>query len=229
MSNIKSKIKQNIFKNLGSVISATIFVPVALLLSFNIQFYNIYDSSGVSFNLNSFSFISEIIFFTIVFLGIDLLRHNKGYNELSFHDNFTWLKTVRDWVDIFILNFIMVLFIGLWSMLFVIPGIYKAYAYSQAAYIFFDYKRAGNPIGYLDAITKSRQLMKGKKLDLFSLYLSFFGWIFLALICFFLAGLFVWLGVFTSFIFLFCGFAILWFVVVYSSFTLAHFYQNLIN
>ena len=57
-------------------------------------------------------------------------------------------------------------------LLFVIPGIVKAYSYSMAEYIM-----AEDPsIKGLDAITKSKQMMKGYKFKLFVLDLSFILW-----------------------------------------------------
>ena len=63
-------------------------------------------------------------------------------------------------------------FTFLWSLLFVIPGIIKAYSYSMTYYILAD-----NPdMSPNDAITASSQMMDGHKFDLFVLQLSFLGW-----------------------------------------------------
>ena len=61
----------------------------------------------------------------------------------------------------------------LWSLLFVIPGIVKAYAYSMAYYIKLDHP----DYGWNACITASRQLMDGHKWEKFVLDLSFLGWI----------------------------------------------------
>lgn len=72
----------------------------------------------------------------------------------------------------FIMHFLMRLFIALWSLLFVIPGIIKTYSYAMTPYIL-----AENPqFSPKEAITKSRQLMDGHKSELFCLELSFIGW-----------------------------------------------------
>lgn len=58
----------------------------------------------------------------------------------------------------------------LWTMLFIIPGIVKAYSYSMTFYILAD-----NPdMKPNEAIKASCQMMKGHKFDLFVLHLSFF-------------------------------------------------------
>lgn len=73
---------------------------------------------------------------------------------------------------------LMVIKVLLWSLLLFIPGIVKAYAYSQAIYIMVE-----NPeMRAIDAIHKSQEMMKGHKFDLFYLQLSFIGW---ALLCVF--------------------------------------------
>lgn len=87
----------------------------------------------------------------------------------------------------FKVSFLVGLFTGLWSLLLVIPGIIKAYSYSQAMYIL-----AENPgMGALEAIDRSRKMMKGHKLDLFMLHLSFLGWSLLCGITLGIAGIYV--------------------------------------
>lgn len=78
----------------------------------------------------------------------------------------------------FLVPLLQELFVFLWSLLFVIPGVIMAYAYSMAIYVAND-----NPeLSAMDAIRKSRELMDGHKWDLFVLDLSFIGWIFLCLL-----------------------------------------------
>lgn len=69
------------------------------------------------------------------------------------------------------------LFIGLWSLLFVIPGIYKAYQYRMVPYLL-----AENPeMGYKRAIELSKAMMDGEKMNAFVLDLSFLGWYILSI------------------------------------------------
>ncbi len=75
----------------------------------------------------------------------------------------------------------------LWFLLFIIPGIVKAYAYSMVPYIL-----AENPrIGAKRAIMISNEMTKGYKFDMFVLDLSFLGWYILGLIAFVVGTLFV--------------------------------------
>lgn len=61
------------------------------------------------------------------------------------------------------------LFVMLWSLLFIVPGIVKAYSYSQAIYILRDRK----DLTPLEAIRESQQMMYGKKGKLFGLELPY--------------------------------------------------------
>lgn len=90
-------------------------------------------------------------------------------------------------IKAFCVYFFMTLFTVLWSLLLIIPGIIAYYRYSQAYYILQD-----NPeIGALEAIRQSKELMKGRKLNLFVLHLTFIGWALLALLTFGIG--FLWL------------------------------------
>lgn len=74
----------------------------------------------------------------------------------------------------------------LWSLLFVIPGIVKAYSYSMTEYILYE-----NPnLSANEAITLSRKLTDGSKGDLFIFDLSFLGWNLLNVFTFGLLGIF---------------------------------------
>jgi uncharacterized membrane protein len=78
----------------------------------------------------------------------------------------------------FLLALLMGIFVLLWSLLFIIPGIIAAYRYKLAFYILAD-----NPgIGPLEAISLSKGLMAGNKWKAFCLDLSFIGWAILAAI-----------------------------------------------
>ncbi|MDL2214357.1 DUF975 family protein [Clostridia bacterium OttesenSCG-928-O13] len=75
----------------------------------------------------------------------------------------------------FLLQLAMSLFTFLWSLLFVIPGILAAYSYAMAPYLM-----AQNPnLGVFEAITLSKNMMRGNRWRLFCLQLSFIGWYFL--------------------------------------------------
>ena len=78
------------------------------------------------------------------------------------------------------LNILMGIFIFLWSLLFVIPGIIAAYRYSMAIFIFCDDPEKGA----LNCIRESKAITRGFKGQLFVLDLSFIGWSILSVIPF---------------------------------------------
>ncbi|MFC7395313.1 DUF975 family protein [Scopulibacillus cellulosilyticus] len=86
------------------------------------------------------------------------------------------------------------IFTFLWSLLFIIPGIIKALAYSQAYFIMKD-----NPdYSITEAITASRKLMNGHKWHFFLLLLSFIGWWILSIFTLFIGLLWLLPYIFTS-------------------------------
>ncbi len=82
---------------------------------------------------------------------------------------------------------LMNLFIFLWLLLLIIPGIVAAYSYRMVFYLMID-----NPeIGVMEALRKSKEIMNGYKAKLFYLDLSFIGW---GLLCILTFGVgFLWL------------------------------------
>ena len=110
---------------------------------------------------------------------------NSDYNtvgnlfRLGFGGGHYW----RNVLGIFLMN----LFVFLWTLLFIIPGIIKAYAYAMTPYILVD-----NPeLGPNEARLKSIEMMRGHKWKLFGLQLSFIGWFLLCLLS--LGVGFIWL------------------------------------
>ena len=82
----------------------------------------------------------------------------------------------------------MVVFVFLWALLLIIPGIIAAIAYSQTFYILAE----DDTIGSMDALRKSKEMMIGYKWKYFCLGLRFIGW---ALLCVLTLGIgFLWLS-----------------------------------
>jgi uncharacterized membrane protein len=78
------------------------------------------------------------------------------------------------------------LYIFLWSLLFVIPGIVKSYEYRMIPYLLID-----NPgMSRQEAFARSKAMMNGQKWRTFVLDLSFLGWDILSAITFGIVGLF---------------------------------------
>lgn len=74
------------------------------------------------------------------------------------------------------MQFFRTLFIFLWSLLFVIPGIFASFSYSMAPYILCEHPE----MTARESIRESKKLMRGNRMRLFALELSFIGWQLLA-------------------------------------------------
>jgi uncharacterized membrane protein len=84
-------------------------------------------------------------------------------------------------------QFMSGLYVFFWSLLFIIPGIVKSCSYAMATYI-----RTDNPeLDWRESIDESRELMRGHKMELFMLDLSFIGWYFVGVLCFGVGALWV--------------------------------------
>ena len=89
-------------------------------------------------------------------------------NELGFAFSSSYMNVVK-------IMFLRSLYIFLWSLLFIIPGIIKTYEYLMIPYIL-----AENPdIDSKEAFAMTKQMMDGNKWKTFVLGLSFIGWILL--------------------------------------------------
>lgn len=80
-------------------------------------------------------------------------------------------------INLLKLKVLKYVFVFLWMLLFIIPGIVKALAYSQAELIYKDtVDRTGKQPSARACLAESQKRMSGHKMDLFVLDLSFFGW-----------------------------------------------------
>lgn len=99
----------------------------------------------------------------------------------------TLFARFSNFLNAFLLRFLMSLFTFLWTLLFIIPGIMKYYSYSMAPFLM-----AQNPsMTPLEAISASKEMMRGNRWKLFCLEISFIGWSTLAMFTFGIG--FLWL------------------------------------
>ncbi len=109
----------------------------------------------------------------------------------------------KDFVRIFTTLLLKTVYVMLWTLLLIVPGIIKNYSYAMTEYVLADRK----DLSYNQAIEESMRLMQGNKWRLFVLDLSFIGW---ALLCLLTMGI---------------GFL---FLVPYMHVARAHFYADLL-
>lgn len=87
----------------------------------------------------------------------------------------------------FLLGLLKSLFLFLWGLLFIIPGLVKSYSYAMVEYLM-----AREPdLSATEALKLSCDLMHGNKMKLFLLDLSFIGWILLVILTVGIAAFYV--------------------------------------
>lgn len=107
------------------------------------------------------------------------LNQPAEINEVSFAFDNNYKNVVK-------ILFFRDLYLFGWTLLFIIPGIVKAYEYHMVPYLL-----AENPnLTKEEVFTLSKQMMTGQKFETFVLELSFLGWNFLASFTWGLLGVF---------------------------------------
>lgn len=149
--------------------------------SSNINVDNLSPSQALVF-LTALLGVMAITFLIQIFVG-NLLSVGSAHFFLSARVKQSGVELITfpfkkgRYGNVFKVTFMMNLFIFLWSLLFVIPGIYKSYEYRMVPYLL-----AENPeMDYKRALELSRAMMDGEKMNAFILDLSFLGWILLSI------------------------------------------------
>lgn len=122
------------------------------------------------------------IIFTAILIGLPLgwgfnvlfLRYLRG-EEMEVGEIFNGFSDYKRIMGTMLLAGV---YTFLWALLLFIPGIIKLYSYSMTAYILYDEP----DLKFNAAIEKSMAMMKGHKMKLFLLDLSFIGWAYLCLL-----------------------------------------------
>ena len=98
--------------------------------------------------------------------NLDLVDRQKEPEIGSLFGYFKYWKTTA------VASLLQGLYVFLWSLLFIIPGIIAGYSYAMTSYIL-----AENPeLTASEAIEQSKQMMSGNRFRLFCLQFSFIGW-----------------------------------------------------
>lgn len=130
----------------------------------------------VSEGIHILNYLMQIIIFVVtafftyalIKMFIDVVRGNDlKIDEIIF----SGLKTEKP-VKSLVLSILTSLFVILWSLLLIIPGIIKAYAYSMGFYLL----NRDSSLSGKEALDKSKDITTGYKMDLFVLDLSYLGW-----------------------------------------------------
>ena len=144
------------------------------------SFYFNTDSSTSRFSILSF-FAACILETAQMYM---YLRMASGKEQITFN---TFLDGLTYWLRALLSTVWMYLWIILWSCLFIIPGIVKAFAYSQIFFLITEYPH----MKIRKALQISKLITRGHKGDLFVMFLSFIGW---SILCLITCGIgFLWL------------------------------------
>lgn len=110
-------------------------------------------------------------------------RHKETQTTLS---HFTCAFKDRNYMNVVLNLLCRDIFITLWSLLLVVPGIIKSYEYRMVPYILADHPEMKRK----EVFQKSKEMMYGQKWNAFILDWSFFFWDYLSILTFGLAGIF---------------------------------------
>jgi uncharacterized membrane protein len=182
---MKLKAKEHLSGN-WPVVIITVFIFLALTQLFTNQDRVVTLSNGESMVSPSSAFFNLLSFILTGPLTYGLMVFFRRLREQTadIKDLFLGFKRFG---DTFLLNLLTMVFIVLWSLLLIIPGIIAAIRYTMAYLIMTE-----NPdMTALESITASKMMMEGHKMEFFSFALSFIGWFFLGIVTFGLGFLYV--------------------------------------
>ncbi|MGE6537486.1 DUF975 family protein [Bacillus luti] len=107
-----------------------------------------------------------------------LVLHVIRRDNASIGHLFRWFSDGSKFMKAFLTYLLMYVYLILWTLLLIIPGIIKSFSYAMTYFILNDHPEyTAN-----QAITESRRMMNGHKMDYFLLCLSFIGWFILSIL-----------------------------------------------
>lgn len=110
-------------------------------------------------------FVGFPLGYSIAIMCLDLYRKKEVHSGDLFQGYNSLARVVMTYI-------LVSIYIFLWSLLLLIPGIIKTYSYSMVPFILKDHPELENNA----AIEESMRIMRGHKMKLFLLDLSFIGW-----------------------------------------------------
>lgn len=127
------------------------------------------------------SLIAAVIYFALgSFIGVGYAKFNLNLVDKKNAAFETLFEYFSHWKTTTIARLLRALYVFLWSLLFIIPGIVAGFSYAMTDYIL-----AEDPELTADeAISQSKSIMMGNKWRFFCLQFSFIGWDILATLAF---------------------------------------------
>lgn len=150
-------------------------------------FFDFYQSGDTQANSVTSSFDNLLTLlllpFAVAVAGY-FLNHLRGFNP---EWKSLYQEGINNYGKYFVIEFVIRLTVGLWTILFIVPGVIKYYEYSMAQYIIHDNKN----LSLADVKKMSRLMTQGYKSEIFMLDLSFIGLFILSILSFGLGFIYV--------------------------------------
>lgn len=162
----------------NALVATIILVALALFFSSNDAINSYYQRIVINpFIGYSLSFISLFVLLPLAAGYSNSMRVllETGDNRLT---NNSFSLAFGNWLHVVWGMILSTIYIFLWTLLLIIPGLIKSYSYALTPYILVEHPE----MSANEAIEESMRLMDGHKFDLFYLQLSFIGWAILSIL-----------------------------------------------
>lgn len=162
----------------NALVATIIFVALTLFFSSNDAINSYYQRIVINpFIGYSLSFVSLFVLLPLAVGYSNSMRVllETGDNRLT---NNSFSLGFGNWLHVVWGMVLSTIYIFLWTLLLIIPGIIKSYSYALTPYILVEHPE----MSANEAIEESMRLMDGHKFDLFYLQLSFIGWAILSIL-----------------------------------------------
>ena len=162
----KVRLKENFWPILGASIVASIIT--------SLSFTRVFHINGEEYRIAiTFGWIFYFVTVGMTYYLIKVIKDDKPEFMDIFHFSGDFLKCLGACL-------LQTLFILLWTLLLIIPGIIKAFGYVLVPYLLADEKYKDMKV--TEILKKSQEMMKGHKADYFVFCLSFILWWLLGII-----------------------------------------------
>lgn len=162
----------------NALVATIILIALALFFSSNDAINSYYQRIVINpFIGYSLTFISMFVLLPLAVGYSNSMRVllETGDNRLT---NNSFSLGFGNWLHVVWGMVLSTIYVFLWTLLLIIPGIIKSYSYALTPYILVEHPE----MSANEAIKESMRLMDGHKFDLFYLQLSFIGWAILSIL-----------------------------------------------
>ena len=158
-----------VFAALAGVVTVALLVPVAAVESVVLEYIVIIVVYAMSMFI-AFGLMGPLNV-GVAAVYINLVRNDEKIRIKNFFCGF------KKFVSSAVLSLMYTLVVTLWTLFFIVPGIYVAYSYALVFHV-----KSDNPTwGWKQCFDESERLMEGNRLKLFKLQISHLGWFIIGL------------------------------------------------